>query len=352
MISTAWSFSAVLAVSLSFSPAPASVLLPQSQEDETDAHGYDKLRIEQEDKLFVPLEIADEVWKWLEHRYVEDPEYLKGLDPRFTASWSEELFTDVYFDTPTLQLYDMQSGVRKRKRVNLSNPEDVKSGRELMQIKVNDLSDNVRERGEIKFEIEYPFNPTSEEDRHPMLGVVKPEHREPFKKRLTELGLDPMSMKPVLTVVDTRRRVYLKVDGKAFMSISHDSAQSDLWWGHGQICEIEPELNEIGFTEADAETRAYMETVLDKVVADILTQFPQIQRDLTPKYNKFFDRLEEDVPFLRALVRTGTQSNGYMYKLGALSLALVGGVVWFGISKLRAPRSKKPADPRATPATV
>ena len=348
MISTAWFTSAFLAVILSATP---SLLSAQSQEDETDAHGYDKLRIEQEDKLLVPLEIKEEVWNWLRQRYAEDQAYLAELDPRFTASWSEELFTDTYFDTPSMQLYAMKSGVRKRHRVNLSNPEDVKSGRELMQIKLNDLSDNVRERGEIKFDIEYPFNPTSEEDRHPMLGMVKPDHRELFKKRLSELGLDPMSMKPVLTVVDTRRRIYLKIDGKPFMSISHDNAKSDLWWGHGEVCEIEPELNEIGFTEADAETRAYMETVLDKVVADILTQFPAIQRDLTPKYNKFFDRLEDDVPFLRTLVKTGTQSEGYMYKLGALAFAVVGGAGWLGFTKVRSTRKKTPG-PRPTPATV
>src|SRR5262245_24471943 len=127
MISTAWSFSAVLAVILSVPPAPRPALFPQSQEDETDAPGYDKLRIEQEDKLLVPLDMAPEVWKWLHHRYVDDKTYLAELDSRFTATWSEELFTDTYFDTPSMQLYGMQSGVRKRHRVNLSNPEDVKS---------------------------------------------------------------------------------------------------------------------------------------------------------------------------------------------------------------------------------
>jgi hypothetical protein len=147
-------------------------------------------------------------------------------------------------------------------------------------------------------------------------------------------------MKPILTVRDIRRRIYWKLDGKPFMSISHDSASSDLWWGKSELCEIEPELNEIGFTEADAQTRAYMETVLDKVVAEILARFPEIRRDLTPKYNKFVDRLEADVPFLRTLVRTGTQGRDTMFKLGALLLAGVLGLGWLVLAKLRSPRKQ------------
>ena len=113
-------------------------LAAQSQEDETDAHGYDKMRIEQEDKLLVPEARKDEVWEYIRTRLTEDKEFLLSLDPKFTSKWSEELFHDTYFDTPSMQLHAMQSGVRHRKRENLTNPDDVKSGRELMQIKLNE----------------------------------------------------------------------------------------------------------------------------------------------------------------------------------------------------------------------
>jgi len=301
-------------------PCPPA-LPPQSQEDEVDAHGYDKMRIEQEDKLLVPRERVEEVWTYLRQHLVEDKEFILSLDPKLTSKWSEELFHDTYFDTPSMQLHAMKSGVRHRKRENLSNPDDPKSGRELMQIKVNDISDNELERAEIKFDIERMPRSSSAEDRHPMLGRVKPEHREAFKKRLVELGLLPVAMRPILTVTDLRRRVYLLKDGKAFLSVSHDQASSDLWWAHSEFCEIEPELNEIGFTEADAETRAYMETVLHRVVQDIKTKFPDIQENLDPKYNKSFDRLEAEIPFLRFLVRWGLQDNGpILLVFGALGL--------------------------------
>lgn len=317
--------------------APAAA---QSQEDEMDAHGFDKVRIEQEDKLLVPLELREEVWSYLLQRLVEDTEFVRGLDPAFTASWSEELFHDTYYDTPSMQLYAMQSGVRHRTRENLSNPEDEKSGRELMQIKLNDISDNELERAEIKYDIEYPREKSSADDAHPLLGIVKPSHRGPFEKRLSDLGLAARSMRPVLTVRDLRRRVYLKKDGNPFMSISFDQAGARVWWSSAEFCEIEPELNEIGFTEADEETRAYMETVLARVVGDIRARFPAITRDLTPKYNKAFDRIERRLPFFRTLVRFGLQSSQgmYVFLCGSALLAFV-------VYKLVAGRLRA-ADPR------
>ena len=284
--------------------------VPQSQEDETDAHGYDKMRIEQEDKLLVPMEIKDAVWEYLRTRLTEDKEFLASLDPLFTATWNEELFHDTYFDTPSLQLHAMQSGVRHRKRENITNPDDVKSGRELMQIKLNDISSNELERAEIKYDIDRMPKRDTPEGRHPTLGRVKEEHRKPFKDRLEAIGLDPQSMQPILTVVDVRRRVYLKKNGNAFMSISFDQVQCDLLWAHVEFCEIEPELNEIGFTEADEATRTYMESVLAKVVGDIRAKFPEIQQVLTPKYNKSFDRLEAEIPMLRTLVKVGLHDDG------------------------------------------
>jgi hypothetical protein len=296
----------------------------QSQESETAASGIDKVRIEQEDKLLIPVDQIEEVWDYLRERLVEDDAFLAELDPAFTASWSEELFHDTYFDTPTLELYAMGSGVRHRHRVNLSDPDDRKSGRELMQIKVSSISDNELERGEIKFDIERPRRIESAADRHPLLGRVKPDHRAPFVRRLEALGLDPEKMRPILTVRDQRRRVYVLRGGLPFMSISHDRTSSRVWWGRSEFCELEPELNEIGFTDADPATRAYMESVLERVVADVRARFPRIERDLTPKYNKSFDRIEAELPFLRLLVRAGMQDQEVFYSLCLFASILAG----------------------------
>lgn len=307
----------------------------RAEEDDLSASGFDNLRIEQEEKLFVPLEIADEVWSYIESRYVEDKAHLAELDPRFSSSYGVEDFTDVYFDTPGLDLLARQSGVRHRTRVNISNPDDRKSGRELMQMKFNGISENPLERGEVKFGIEHR-RPRTPEDSHPMLGIVKEDHRPLFKKRLVDWGLDPQAMRPVLTVRDMRHRVYVLRDGQPFLSISFDRASSRLLWAETHFVEIEPELNEIAFTDADPQTRRYMESILAAIVGDIRAKYPQIQSNLTPKYNKSFAGLEARIPFLRTLVRlhlheTEAFASALLLALGVAALA--GVVAWQGLSR-------------------
>lgn len=311
-----------LAIGWSLLTAPLAVQPPQ---DEFDAHGHDTMRIENEDKLLVPADQVEEVWLFLLQRFHDDPAFLAELGPEFTSKWSEELFHDTYFDTPSMQLHAMESGVRHRRRENLTDPDDIKSGRELMQIKLSGISSNERERGEIKYDIERMPRSSTPEDRHPMLGRVKKKDRGAFEKQLTSMGLNPESMRPILTVRDARRRVYLLKDGKSFMSISHDRASAGIWWANTEFCELEPELNEIGFTEADAATRAYMESVLERVVQEIRANFPGIEQDLTPKYNKAFDGLESEISFLRSLVAWGLQDDGpLLLVFGGVGVMLTG----------------------------
>lgn len=264
----------------------------QAEEEDFSASGFGVVRIEQEDKLTLPLEKREEVWGFLFAKYVRDTAALKELDPLFTSYDSDELFIDTYFDTPDLQLLARQSGVRKRKRVNLSDPSDPKSGRELMQIKVNNISDNPLERSEMKFKVKYPKSVTSAEDRHPMIGAVKKSQREDFKKALQALGLDPESMKPSLTLQARRRRIYVLRGEEPFLSISFDHVTAESDGRKAEFVEIEPELNEIAFTEADEPARRYMEEILQKVTQDIFAHFQYVRRDLNPKYNKAFKQIQ------------------------------------------------------------
>jgi hypothetical protein len=279
----------------------------QEETSEFSAHGFNVLRIEQEDKLWVPLDKAGEVWAFMENKFVKDKEYLKSIDPEFDSYWYLEEFWDTYYDTPTFQMLEKQGGVRHRRRKNLTDPENIKSGRELMQIKINDLDANPLNRGEIKFNIEPLAEKTSRspqpDDSHSMIGLVDPKHRTDFKSRLVALGLDPYSMKEVLTVHDMRSRIFITKNKQPFMSISLDRADTSAWWVKYNFVEIEPELNEIPYTEGDATMRQYMEKVLGQIVNEIKTEFPFIEQNLTPKYNKSFDALKEKLPFFPLLVR-------------------------------------------------
>ena len=307
----------VLATLLAFPVYPGF-----AEEEDMSAAGFDSERIEQEDKLWVPVEKADQVWQFLENRFVKDTAYIKGLDPRFETYWHLEEFWDTYFDTPSFQLLSQQNGVRHRKRINHSDPDHRKSGRELMQIKVNSISANPLERAEIKYAIEYPSRINTKDERHPMLGIVKEAHREGFKKRLTGLGIDPYAMRPIVTVHDNRSRIYFTREKKPFMSISMDRCDASLLWAKYQFIEIEPELNEIGFTDADPETRRYMEKILADIVREIQTEFPFIKRELTPKYGKSFHAMEERIPGLRQLVKVNMHRD--MTGLSLAGVAVVG----------------------------
>src|SRR5262245_42411233 len=97
---------ALLACPLLLAGLPA-----RAEEEDMSAAGFDNMRIEQEEKLFVPLEIADEVLAFIKSRYFDDKARIAELDPHLTSSWDTEDFTDVYYDTPSLQMLARQSGV-------------------------------------------------------------------------------------------------------------------------------------------------------------------------------------------------------------------------------------------------
>ncbi len=292
-------------------------------DDEFSAHGFNVLRVESEDKIVVPAAQADAVWKYLIEKYVTNIETLKEIDPTLTAYFSEELFRDTYYDTPSLQVSAMQSGVRHRRRVNLTNPNDRKSGRELMQIKVSNISSRAMERGELKYEIEYNSKVKTEEDAHPMLGIVKAEHRADFKQQLGKLGVDPFAMREILTIDDIRRRVYVLSNGKSFISISHDTASSDKMWAKFRLVEIEPELNEIAFTEGDVTKRNRMREIGTNISKDLMEKFPDLKRDLTPKYNKALFSFESQIPALRFLIKMDLDNYEGVIGIGAVSMGAV-----------------------------
>ncbi len=310
------------------------VFIVNAEEADISTGGSNNMRIEEEDKLFVPLEKADEVWKYLYDKYVVNKEEIKKLDPLFETYNTDEEFTDTYFDTPDLKLLAMQSGVRYRYRVNLTNPNDVKSGRELMQIKLGGISSNPLQRGEFKFNIRHPQEIKNTDDAHPMLAMVEQSQRQDFKQQLTALGLDPYAMRPILTVYDFRKRIYFEKDGTPFFSISFDNTSANMWWAKTNFFEIEPELNEITFTEADSNTRKYMEEVLGRVTSDIKAQFPFIHTDLAPKYNKSFKYIEAQLPFTRFLIKFNIHNMGGMIVVILIALLTLSGGVYFIVNKI------------------
>jgi hypothetical protein len=266
-----------------------------------------QMRIENEGKLVVPQDILEDVWKYMLQRLVTDKTYIKSLDSNLDSYWYDELFTDMYFDTPALTMLNRESGIRYRTRVNLTNPESTKNGRELLQVKLNDIDSNTFNRGEIKFDIRAPAKPKVADDVVPVLGFLKPSDRADFKDLMSQLNIDPYALKPILTIRQRRRSIYLTRNNQAFISIRLDEDSSEMLWAAWQHVEIEPELNEIPYTKSKNAEREYMQAINLKLLDDIMEKFPQIKMDLTPKYNKAFNYFETKIPYLRSLIKYNFQ---------------------------------------------
>ncbi len=266
---------------------------------------FSDLRIENEAKLVVPADQLEQVWAYLLKRLVTDKTYIHSLDPAFDSYWYDELFTDVYFDTPDLVMLDHRSSIRHRSRVNLTDPEQEKSGRELVQIKLNDINQNDQSRGELKFDVSLDLKPNEADDLHPVLGLLKKADRPEFKDVMAKLKVDPYQLRKILILKQRRRSIYITRNGEAFMSIRLDEVTSSMLWANYINYEIEPELNEIPYTAANEKERAYMEGVKVQIMKDIERQFPDIQLNLTPKYNKAFNFFEANIPRLRLLIQSG-----------------------------------------------
>jgi hypothetical protein len=266
---------------------------------------FSELRIENEAKLVVPDDKIEEVWGYLVGRLVDDKTFIQSIDPSLDSYWYDELFVDVYYDSPDLVMLNHQSGIRYRTRTNLTNPEAEKSGRQLMQIKINDVSDNALSRGELKFDIRDDGKTDDTDDLHPVLGLVQDSERKGFMDAVSEFGIDPYDLQKVLKLEQRRRSIYITRNGDALMSVRFDEVTSELLWVTFSHCEIEIEINEIPYTEGSDEDRAYMENVQQQIMKDVLQQYPDVALDVTPKYNKAFNYFESEIPYLRTLIRWG-----------------------------------------------
>lgn len=267
---------------------------------------FDHLRLENEDNLSVPDAQVSKLWQYLNDNFVASRDFLASLDLNLTTSQSDEEFTDQYFDTAKLELLALKDGVRHRYRFNDTNPEDKKSGRELVQAKISNIDDNAHNRGELKFSVaSAPAQPKSQADTHSLLRLLSPDDRLALEKALREIKIMPASLRPILTNVQKRRRIYINLGDLPFMTLSLDNVRSRRWWFKTEYNQLEIELNEITYTAANGPEREFMRQTSEQIVGRIIAAFPELKQDLTPKYNKSWNNLDAKIPWFRFLVRIG-----------------------------------------------
>jgi len=264
---------------------------------------YNSARVENEYKYSVPFEIYDSVWNYMRTNYDTEKFFLKRTNPLYSTSISDEYFIDQYFDNNLYQLLTSKHGVRYRSRKVLSDTMNRKNNRELMQIKLNGIDKNPLNRAEYKFPIKHYSMGDKGYESNQFLGLVKKDSRLDIMKTLSILKVDAYSLRPFIKLDQLRKRVYISKSGKPFATITLDSVSTEHNQTKIRFIEIEMELNEIAYTQANSEQRVTMENINKQIMEDLMKRFPQIKQDQTPKYNKAYNKLKElnedfDKPFL------------------------------------------------------
>ena len=285
-------------------PADALDFGVSQQQHEAQGYGADSARVDSQVTFRIPNGQAGAVYEYLKGKYVGQTGILKeqfpGIDLHGQPMSDVSIFTDEYFDTPALELYQTRNSARHRTRVNTTNPEDRKSGRELVQMKVTPAG-HFDLRSEFKYKVKRSAKHDSPDDIHPLIGLVSKSQRADFKKVFADAGIDPVSLKHVFTIEQTRSRGYLNWGDTNIMSFSVDEGSADLLWAKGTFASVDLGLVEKGYTEADEARRKTMWAIRDAVIADLKAQFPDLTQTTNSKYGIVMGQLIEQIPLIPAL---------------------------------------------------
>jgi hypothetical protein len=309
--------------------------------------GFGATRFENEYKLTVPQDKVSALVAYVQKRYGKPVMLPADNGVVLTGKFADEYFTDVYFDTPSQQLLRTESAVRHRSRSIPGQPQNRKDGRQLMQIKLN-LEGEELTRSEVKFPIKYYPVVKTEEDKHPVLGIIDRDFRPEFTEHLRTVGVDPWSLRHSLTLNQRRRRMYLSDDLGAFATMTIDETTSKKLWLTSKFTEIELELNEIRYSSADEATRAQMQRVTDAIKADVMAAIPGIVQDQTPKYNKAYSRLASSSFGGSMIMRASVLDIRVIGTVAGIALFAIWVVVALVLRKRKASRAVPPP-PRARP---
>ncbi len=275
-------------------------------------------RIENEYKLDVPDDLADEVWAYLRTRYPDaGATVLAAFGGVHRARFSVEYFRDTYLDTRERRLLALRAGVRHRRRTIPHDTTDAKHGRELVQVKLSGVDSVTRHRVELKFEPR-PLADGRAEAPAAVLERIDRDDRARFTAACRELGVRAQELGAALGNAQTRRRVYLSIDGADVATISLDRVCADQGWWSAVFHEVEIEIDEATYTQGTPEQRARLDTMIGVIADDLRARFPRITQDQTPKYNKSQARLADP------RTRTWTPAGDVAIVLGSVALLMAG----------------------------
>jgi len=243
-------------------------------------------RLESEYKLSVPDDQKDEVWTFLQERFLNSGSELSNRS--ISATRSSEKFIDQYFDSKDQILSKNKSGLRLRKRY-------VKDTliKELIQLKLPQDSLGLT-RTEIKFELDNKRSAKDLWDRHPFMKYIRKSDLEKLNFHLSHLFLKVDQLAPALKLVQKRDRIYIADSISAIATVTLDKVNNINFPFQGFV-ELEIELNEIRYTDAESEERAEMDMIREELKTIIVSEFNDLKVDQTPKYNKMGSLIQESI---------------------------------------------------------
>lgn len=243
-------------------------------------------RIESEYKIAVPEHQVEPLWQFLKANFSGNQ---SGLfrDSVFNEQ-ATEIFYDTYFDDAAKTLLGFKAGVRHRQR--FVNDSLVKT---LVQLKVPTLDEKGIAREEHKFNVKEDQQLSDRSGMHPFLQYIKTKDRSDVNLVLGQFGIQARSLSQSLKVKQIRRRIYISDALGPLMTLTLDEVSS-FYFPYDSFVELELELNEIRFTQAEQEEKFRLETLNANSKALIFDNFKDLQQDQTPKYNKMHNRLAKN----------------------------------------------------------
>jgi len=269
--------------------------------------GAESARVDSQITFQIPDGQARVVYEYLKSKYVGQTGILKEQFPELNLHGKTmsdvSLFTDEYYDTPTLSLYKTTNSTRHRTRINTTDPDDRKSGRELVQMKLTPPGQFTL-RSEFKYKVKYPTGKRKTlDDLHPLIRMIDKSQRQDFKRVFVDAGIEPHSLKHIFTIHQTRSRVYIDWDATNIISFSVDEGSARILWAKGSFASVDLGLVENEYTEADEPRRKKMWEIRDAMVQDLREHFPGLTQTSNSKYGIVLTQLMRKLPVIPALFR-------------------------------------------------
>ena len=235
-------------------------------------------RIESEYKISVPNDQQEALWPFLQSTFVNNVEGI--LPENIQTEVATEIFYDTYYDDSGETLLSYQAGARYRERY----VEDSLL-KTLLQLKIPTLDELGIARTEHKFSPESNFDINDRTGLHPFLKHVKRKDVNDVDLVLGQFGTTSRKMQEALKLKQVRKRIYVSDPLGALMTFTLDEV-SAFHFPYTQFVELELELNEVRYTDADPAQKIELEKMNAKAKAAIFQNFENIEQDQTPKYNK------------------------------------------------------------------